>query len=461
MRGSMLWTGLLVACAPSGSRSGPNVLVILLDDMGPDAIGVYEAVADPPSTPTLDHLATTGMRFDRAYSAPICGPARASLLTGRHARRHGFGNNETFSNSSWALPPAERTIADVVHASERGPYTTAAFGKWHLAGQQWSGDPATHPRQLGFDRHATTFANIVQVRDGDDRRHGYFHWEDVIDGVVEHVDGYNPTVTVDRAIAAIADMPEPWMLYLPLHSAHDPWHVPPDGLQSSAGPDETDRHRQFRAMVEAADTEIGRLLDALAPVRDHTHVLVIGDNGTMEPAAAPDWPVQGHKATMAEGGIRVPLIVNGPAVAEPGSVHDGLTHIVDVLPTVADWVGVDLDGSTGGPMVDGQSLSPYLADPSRPGARSVLFGEWFGPNGSAEPSSFDRQVITDGTHKLFVKRIEGKETLHRVGRSPVDESPDLLRADGADLSLSAEDDAALARLRVALDATVAELSDGR
>lgn len=426
------------------------MLLIVLDDVGPDGVGVYAEIAEPPPTPTLDRLADTGMRFTRAHASPVCAPSRAALLTGRHGRRTGHGENGRFESDD-RLPRSEVTLAEALRAHPEWPYGTGAFGKWHLA-HSGAEDARFHAMDQGFDRSAITLGNIYEVLEQAGHAHDYSHWEEVVDGEVQHVDGYNTTGIVDHALEAVRSLPEPWFAYVALHTAHDPWHVPPASLQGSVQREDADRHAKWRGMVEAADTELGRLLDGLpARVRRRTQVVVVGDNGTRRESAAADWAVQGHKATMSDGGIRVPLIVNGPAVAVPGTVHDALVHVVDLFPTIVEWAGLEP-----APELDGRSLGPVLSNPAERGAREWVFVEWFSPIGGAEPLRRDRQVLVDHTHKLLRRAHLDEDELRRVGPSPRDESSDRL-----DATLDAEDEAARARLEETLEHTMRSFGAGQ
>ena len=280
----------------------PNVLVVLLDDIGLDGFAMYEEGDAPAPTPVIDDLASRGMRFDHAYAYPVCAASRAALLTGRFGRRHGFGNNIPFNRFDHALPQTELSIAEMVHTSPLAAYHTAVYGKWHLLTR--SREPVVqHAWVHGFDRSAFTVANIETAYVNEPvHAHDYFHWEEIVDGEVQHIDGYHPTHTVDRVLDDLRAVESPWFIYLPLHNAHIPLHVPPMELQSVAGPDETDERVLFQAMVQAADTEIGRLLDALdEEERERTYVIVIGDNGTDGRFLPDGWSVVGGKGSLHDG----------------------------------------------------------------------------------------------------------------------------------------------------------------
>jgi arylsulfatase A-like enzyme len=216
-----------------------------------------------------------------------------------------------------------------------------------------------------------------------------------------------------------------------------------------------------RAVVEAADTELGRLLASAPPeILADTTVILMGDNGTKREAVEPPYDPLRSKRTVFEGGVRVPLVVAGPHVAARGSRSAALVEIVDLFVTVAELAGVPLvdvaGGGSGFPLagsevrpVDGRSLLPYLADPAAPSERDLVFVEMFEPNGSP-PYTLDHTAVRDATHKLV--REDGVETLYELVPGALDEGPDLL-ADG----VSAEEQAILDALRLRLDERLASL----
>lgn len=445
---AVMLTLALSGCGPppaSPRGSAPNVLVVLLDDVGLDGIASYGLAPTPPSTPTIDGLAARGVRFTHAFASPVCAPSRAALLTGRHGRRTGFGGNIPFNRFDTELSLDEVTLAELVGASTRGRYRSGVFGKWHLSTASTPG-VATFPHQQGFDHAVVTFANISTFVLPDETRHDYFHWEEVRDGAILHRDGYNTSATIDDAIAGIETLGEPWLVYLPLHAAHEPLHVPPASLQGTGATPDSPAPQKARAMIEAADTELARLLEALGEeVLARTTVFVMGDNGAETWAS--ELPLRGGKGTFFDAGIRVPLVVAGPQVVRPG-VSDALVHLVDVFPTVAEISGSPLPQRR---TIDGRSLLPYLADPARRGARTTVFTEMFSPHGRG-PYAFDRQAISDGRYKLVRGAHDGVEWLTEVGPSPADEGADLLPG-----GLSAEQARAHEALGEALSAFVEQL----
>ena len=419
---------LLLACSSRGPVELPvdrtlqgsgNVLILLIDDVGVDKVGAYGAPY-AATTPQLDALARQGIRFDNAYAAPLCSPARAQLLTGRHGRRTGIGTiTERDSNAS-ELPPAARTLPEALqHAPE--PWSNGAIGKWHLAGHA-APDWETHPNRQGFQHFAGTRGNPQYKPD-----RGYAAWSRNVNGVVTTSDVYLTTGTVDDALARLEELPEPWLLYVAFNAAHVPIHLPPRRLLASPVPRGASGPRQHDAMIEAMDTEIGRLLrDMDQQVLARTTIVALADNGTsrfgLETGQGP--PRNRIKDSVYQGGVRVPLIVTGPHVANPGTTEAALVHITDLFPTVLDLAGMpthgslELDGEI--TALDGVSLVPLLRGGSMPDR--LVYTELFEPNGPG-PYREDRRSVRSATHELVRQR--GADELYRI-EGWWEGSPDLL-----------------------------------
>lgn len=408
---------------------GGNVLVVMLDDVGLDLLATYGA-ADPAPTPTIDALAAEGVTFRTAYGAPTCSPARAVALTGRFARRAGLGWLIDLHASSNELPLAAWTLPEAVSlARGPGPWTAEALGKWHLAGYA-APSGLDHPVASGFARFAGSFGYLVEG-DAQPRVDGYFVWRKVEDGEEHLVERYATTDTVDDALARLAVLPEPFLLWLAPNAPHAPFHVPPAPLRTLDVDDGDPPARLVRAALEAVDTELGRLFATMDPgLRARTTVILTSDNGTTAEAA--EDPEQA-KGSVSEGGVRVPLIVAGPAVVGPGRVSEAPAHLVDLLPTVCDLAGVPLvDGPAGGlglPLpdgtvraLDGESLLPWLLDPDAPVPDRLLYGEAFAPAG--DHWTMDRRALRDARWKL-VRTLGAGETFHALAPGATAESEPL------------------------------------
>ncbi len=422
--GTVLTTEATVPEPPGG-----NVLVVLVDDVGVDKVSAYGA-PDASPTPTLDRLAEQGVRFDRAYAAPVCSPTRAILLSGRHARRTGVGWIADTASRDYALPYETLTIPEALwDARSADPYTDAAVGKWHLAGPQHP-DVLDHPNASGFAWFSGLVGNPRYAEGW-----GYDKWEQNVNGTLGVREGYLTSATIDDAIDQVEALPEPWFLYVALNAPHTPWTDPPPEL--IGGPlaeDATDVER-YDAVLRAMDTELRRLVEALGEARDRTTIIVMGDNGTPSHAVGEPRDPERQKHSLFEGGVNVPLIVTGPHVAEPGSTSEALVHVADVFPTVAHIAGVPLTGPDhalvvdDGPeprALDGRSWLPLLANPEAPGA-TYAYLESFLPHGEGPHDSIDRRMVTDGRFKLMRNKA-GEDAFYAIDSERIadPDGPDLL-----------------------------------
>lgn len=333
---------LLAACGKTPSADAPDVLLVILDDIGVDQLASYDVPhGERADTPVLDSLAATSTRFTNAYAMPVCSSTRYAALTGRYGRWVGLGKalqrEDVF----------EVAADEVTLAKELGDlgYRTAALGKWHLALN--TPGASTNPAQAGFELHDGTLNNTP-----------YFDWQRVVNGRTSSEPGYTTTVFTDAAIEARTD--EPWFHWVAYNAAHAVTPAPPAPLNPRGVTDEDPEVERYRATIEALDVELGRLLEDLD---DDAIVLVMGDNGTHVDWLGGDWAPQAGKGSVWEGGVRVPLWVRAPD-ADVGT-HDGLVHAVDLLPTVVDLLGeappADLDGlSFADALFGGQATREYV-----------------------------------------------------------------------------------------------------
>lgn len=454
------WTVTASTADGSGSATvdvpeppGGNVMIVIIDDVGVEKLGVYGG-PDAPPTPTIDALASRGVVFRNAYASPTCTPSRAEILTGRHPSRTGAGNLIDMVESEYELPLEAWTLPEVLADAHGEVWDNSAVGKWHLSSYH-SPNSHLHPTLQGFAWYAGSLGYLVEGR-GNDGLDGYFVWARSYLGESVLNDVYNTTATVDDALDRIAAMPEPFLLYLAFNAPHTPLHVPPAELHTRDVTPESDGAVLHAAMLEALDTELGRLFDGIDPaVLADTTVLLVADNGTSDLAA--DGPVVAGQAkgTLYEGGIHVPLIVAGPHVPVPG-VSDALVQLVDVFTTVAEIAGVPLTGDGDHLAVafrgetrrlDGVSLLPWLADPSAAGPETI-FAESLTPNGPP-PWNTHPRMVRDQRYKLL--RTSDGDQLFALDPARFDDGPDLLGG-----TVSEEVGAAYLRLAAVLDARVAD-----
>ncbi len=364
-----------------------NVLILVADDLGVDMLRSYRAGSDAPPTPNLDRLAANGVLFRHVWAQPTCSPTRATLQTGRYAFRTTIGQVINPSTGGPALPTAELTLPEMLDLGTGGRYAHAAIGKWHLGTSQVGGTLA--PNLAGYAHYAGSIEGQIP---------SYGSWTKVVDGQSSYVTRYATSENVDDALAWIGQQAGPWLCYVAFQAPHAPFHRPPPALHtrvlppgeprsSCTDPDGNDPRPYVAAMIEALDTEIGRLLAGIPPVvRARTTVIFLGDNGSVH---CLDTSSTGAKGTLYEGGIRVPFIVAGSRVVRPG-VCRALVNTTDVFATVAEIAGVDLPQVFPGVQLDSVSLVPYLRQPELPSIRRRVHAQSFTPNGPGNPVPLPR-----------------------------------------------------------------------
>ncbi|MEQ1568293.1 MAG: sulfatase-like hydrolase/transferase, partial [Myxococcota bacterium] len=351
----------------------------------------------------------------------------------------------------WELPPAQLTLAELGRLSPYYEVQSSYAGKWHL-GTEVAESGYGHPGVQGWGWYAGAFANLYTIQD---KYLSYFDWDKVVDGAVVDTTTYATTDTFDDAVARVGVMAEPWMLMVSTNATHLPLEAPPAELvpvDPPAGDGYTTRQ-----MLEGIDTELARLLAAIPPeVLARTTIVLTTDNGTHR-AEASDWVDPNRaKGTLFDGGVHVPLIVSGPAVAVPGSRSAAFVDLVDVFPTVAEWMGVDVGAvpavldATRPYAIDGVSLTPLLQDPTSAG-RAFVYSELFGPPGPGPYTEVDRQMIRDEQYKLIVDNNSGKVMFFDYAGTRF-EGPDLVVC-----GMDADQAAAYERLTLTLAGYTAEL----
>lgn len=439
--------------------AGGNILMVVLDDVGVDRFNAAAYAPTQARTPTIDALAASGVYFENAYATALCSPTRAALLTGRHGRRTGIGAL-VGATAMEELRPEAITIPEMLAAARAGTYTSFAVGKWHLSSVT-SASGADAARIQGFGSYAGSLSNLTAAGDG------YYRWAKTIDGVVVESTTYATTDTIDDAVTRIGAMPEPWFGYVALNAAHVPLDAPPPELTSVDVPQESPETERYLAVLEAADTELARLLASIPrEVLDATTIVIVGDNGTSDAGTVPPFDPERGKHSVYEGGVHVPLVIKGPLVVRGGR-SDALVHVVDLFATLADLAGAPLAPGDAGlslaladgtdRTLDGVSLLPWLADPTLPSPRDVVYAEVFGPNGAPPYEEVDARTIRDARWKVIAETsyVTGVTTtqLFDLEAGVWDEGPDLL----ARGPLEAEQQAAYDRLLAALEAQLAAM----
>ena len=207
---------------PQTPGDRPNVLVVLLDDIGVEKVGAYGESppgVTPPCTPNMDALATAGVLFRNAWTNNVCSPTRAQLLTGRHGFRTGIGGLVNgFDTAEGLAIDLETTLPQALAG-----YATAAVGKWHLAAPAQG---LQHPLEAGFGAYAGSLYNL----------NSYSNWVKTFDadgdGVLDQACElrYATTDSTDDAIGFARTLASPWFLYVAYNAPHMPVHAPPPAL---------------------------------------------------------------------------------------------------------------------------------------------------------------------------------------------------------------------------------------
>ncbi len=409
----------------------PNVLIVLLDDIGTDALSTYGEQPDAPQTPVLNGLAAQGVLFRNVWSAPTCSPARAALLTGRYASRTGVGGVTHPITGAHGLPLEETTIPELLQASPQ-PWATEALGKWHLATPDVGG--IDHPNLQGFDHYRGAMGNLSDHHAYDGLVSHHSNFEKVVDGVGARAFEFSLVDEVNDAVVAVRLLPEPWFVYLATHAAHAPYQVPPEDLLGGDVPNARRLVDVYRSMVRASDAELGRLMASVDLAR--TVVIVAGDNGTPGEATVEPFRPELAKKTFGEGGLGVPMIVVGAGVGNAGREVLTPVHFVDIFPTVAELARVP-PGAW--PVIDGESLVPWLQNDARDLEDRVIYTDVVAPNGPDAALWF--AAVRDQRWKYLLSSTGIEAFFDLEGRDF--ELDDLLKAE----SLDDEATAALARLR--------------
>ena len=352
----------------------PNILLVISDDIGVDATSGYFDADLLPTTPTLDSLRSVGLTFNNVWANPKCTPTRASIMSGKYGVKTGA------TNTPGNLDTSHTSIFRALEQYAPGLYSNAVIGKWHISAPVNFNHPALH----GIDHFVGSMSSGVE---------DYYNWEKVENGVASMETTYVTSYLTDRSIDFIAAQDQPWLLWLAHNAPHAPVHEPPSDLYhiNAVGTN----FRKYVAMMEALDTELGRLLESLSEEESaNTLVIYIGDNGT--PGSFLQEYPNGHgKSTLYEGGVHVPLIVAGAGVDRRGENEDALINASDLYATILESAGLDLPGG----IYNSLSFEPLLRG-TEADKRDYLYAE-LGEDWTIRNRQYKLIQYSDGSQEFF------------------------------------------------------------
>ncbi len=411
-----LFVGLFTEPVGAATPQPPNIVFILIDDMGWADAGCYGSKFY--QTPNLDQLAAQGMKFTDAHAAcPVCSPTRASIMTGKYpARLHLTdwlpGRKDMPSQKllrpefRQGLPLEEITVAESLKTAG---YVTASIGKWHLGGEGFEPQKQGFDLNIGGDHTGTPLSYFAPFKNG----------QRTMPGLETSSPGEYLTdrLTTEAEKFIEQNQEKPFFLYLPHYAVHTPLKAKSELIAKyqALKPTTEQTNAVYAAMIESMDESVGRIvrkLDALK-LSERTIVIFTSDNGGLAVREGPttpstsNAPLREGKGYLYEGGIRVPLIVRWPGVVRAGSVCATPVSSIDFQPTLLAMAKLK---PAAGQVIDGVNLMPVLQEAGEL-KREALY--WHYPhyaNQGAKPGGAIRQ----GDFKLIEFYEDGHLELYNL-----------------------------------------------
>jgi len=405
--------------SPDSQNSKPNILLIIADDMGLDATPGYTVGSLKPNMPNLQNMMNSGIRFNNFWTNPTCTPTRGSIITGKYGFRTGV------TEVGDVMPLSETSLQTHLDNTNSG-YNHAVIGKWHLANND-----ANHPTNFGVNYYAGLLSGTVK---------SYTSWNLTENGQTTLSSEYTTSKFTDLAIDWVNAQNQPWFLWLAYNAPHTPFHLPPNNLHTQGNLPtaqasiDANPLPYYLAMLEAMDTEIGRLLNAMSDEeRNNTVIIFIGDNGSPNQVAQ-EYLSSRVKGTLFNGGINTPMIISGSNVTRVNTVENALINSTDLFATISE-----LAGNTTPEINDSKSFKDLLTA-NNVDTRNYSYAER-GAIGSQD------LTIRNATHKYMIFD-NGVERFYNVVDDPF-ENTNLLNA--SQLPLSDADSAIMNELTTQLN----------
>lgn len=379
---------LLFACSSifltcteyKNTEPGPNIIYILIDDLGYADLGCYGSTVN--STPSIDRLSLEGMRFTDFHSnGPMCTPTRAALMTGMYQHRFGKifeGPLSGKTQRNQGLPLEALTIAEVMKTAG---YVTGMYGKWHLGYE-----PPFLPSEQGFD-------DFRGLGSGDGDHHTQINrwgaedwWHN---NQLEMESGYTTDLINDHSIEFIKkNKNKSFFLYVSHLAVHFPWQGPEDPPHRQKGndytndkwgviPDPGNVSPHMESMLAAVDEGVGKILRTLEilNLKEKTLIVLASDNGGyihynhQFRRISNNGQLRGQKGEVYEGGHRVPCIAWWPGKIKAGSTSDQVIMSMDMFPTFVHLANADISEDH---LLDGIDVSQVFFE-NRPLSTRALF----------------------------------------------------------------------------------------
>jgi len=409
------------------TKTKPNILFILLDDMGKEWVSSYGA--EDIQTPTIDQIAKEGTQFTNSWSMPQCTPSRVTLITGQYPWRHGWINH--FDVPRWGH--GANFDADLnpsfARVMQSAGYKTCAAGKWQI------NDFRLQPEVMkdhGFDEYCMW----TGAEGGNEKASQERYWDPYIHtkkGSKTYKGKFGEDVFSDFIINFMEKNKEdPMLIYYPMCLPHGPLVATP------SEPNATGKMEKHKAMVSYTDFILKKLINALEDlkIRDNTIIVWTTDNGTSGTIVGnrDGRAVRGGKTFLTENGVNAPFIVNCPGKVPSGVVTDALVDFTDILPTFAELGGAELPENYAG---DGHSFAPLLlgeaTDSSRDwtmalGSRAATL-----KNGRVQNIfEFRDRVIRDKRFKAFVNYDQEINEIFDLSKD-IEEEENLIESNNKDV----------------------------
>jgi arylsulfatase A-like enzyme len=343
---------LCTACVPASSAERPNIILIMVDDMGRDWVSCYGA---KHQTPNVDRLAKQGLRYTTAWCTPICTPTRVTLLTGQYPFRHGWVQH--YDVPRWGGPGLDWNKFTTFAAAIRDAgYATGIGGKWQINDFRRQPDAL---KRHGFDEHCVWTGAEQGHAETEER---YFNGHIMTNGERETVP-YGPDTINEFAIDFVQrHKDEPFLFYYPMLLTHGPFGSTP--FNNNNPPAE--KPEPYAGCVTYMDHLVGKLTNAVdeAGIAERTMIVFVGDNGSSAAGTLNGKAYNKGKGQRADWGVHVPFIVRAPfLITQPGLYSTDLVDFTDLYPTFVELTAAKLPA---GVTLDGKSLVPSLSGDEDP-----------------------------------------------------------------------------------------------